>query len=120
MTVSRYKASATEAEMLKAITDAITIAGGVWYRVNDARMQKMAGFPDVMAFVPYAGSDHDIQLVGLEIKTRRDRQRHEQLAFLDCLNRTVHCRGEIVRAGEPKQEEIDLDHALEIIGGEWL
>lgn len=114
-TVAQYRASMSERDMLATLTDAIDAVGGVWYRVNDSRRQAMVGFPDLLAFVPYRGSETDIMLIGFEIKTKHDRWRDGQADFLHYLSATVHCVGAFVRAGEPKHGEISLDEALAII-----
>lgn len=113
--VAAFHARMTEREMLSTLTDAIDAVGGAWYRVNDSRGQSMVGFPDLLAFVPYRGSESDIALIGFEIKTKTDRWRSGQADFLHYLSATVHCVGAFVRAGEPKPGEISLDEALSII-----
>ena len=117
-TIFDYQSSATESDMLKAITDAVDGVGGVWYRVRDSRAQAMDGFPDVLCLVPDAPDSRDIALLGFELKTKRDRKRPAQADFIAYLNATVRCYGAFVRAGEPKPDEISIDDALAIIWGE--
>jgi hypothetical protein len=112
-----YADTATEAGMLATLREAIELAGGCHYRINDSRMQSMTGFPDVFTFCPIDRNNPggDLGLYGLEIKTARDRQRSEQVAFLDMLNRVTFCRGAIVRAGRLREQEITLDEALDMV-----
>jgi hypothetical protein len=118
MSVKTYADTATEAGMLQTLREAIDLAGGCHYRINDSRKQDMQGWPDLLAFVPYFGWDEErpeLALLGFELKTATDRTRPEQVGVRDMLNRVVHVRSEIVRAGRLRDGEISLDEALEMV-----
>jgi hypothetical protein len=113
MTVKTYADTATEAGMLATLREAIDLAYGCHYRVNDSRRQDMQGWPDLLAFVPYR--ENDVALLGFELKTQRDRTSEAQHQVRDLLNHVVHVRSEIVRAGRLRDGEITMDEALAMI-----
>jgi hypothetical protein len=118
MNVKPYADTATEAGMLATLREAIELAGGCHYRINDSRMQSMTGWPDLLAFVPYGGRGPDfpmVTLLGFELKTAKDRTSEAQHQVRDMLNRVVHVRSEIVRAGRLRDGEITLDEALAMV-----
>ena len=115
MTMPAYQNTATEAQMLQALTDAIELHGGAWYRVRDSRGQMVTGMPDLLCFCPVSPGGYDLGLYGFEVKTMNDRIRPGQKEFLDMLNRVTFCRGEIVRAGRLRDGECTIDDALELI-----
>lgn len=104
MTIARYKASATEAQMLKTFTDLAERGGGYVWHARRSEGQQLDGMPDVLiALPPTFGA--------FELKTQRDTVsalQRDVLAVLEACDMFV---SGIVRP-RPKAGELTLDQAL--------
>lgn len=83
MTIERYRAAATEAEMLAFVQGTIAGLGGQSMHIRRADRQNVTGWPDVVGVVPIDGDrDGPHRLVAIEIKTRFDRRNPAQDEWL--------------------------------------
>ena len=115
-TLTRYRASMTESQMLDGLRGQIVTAQrGLFAHVQKPERQTDArGLPDVIAIVPCGNGAH--MLYGIEIKTRYDKRRPEQDEWIERLNGVIGVRGLVLRAGLPKaDDELSYDIVLKML-----
>lgn len=106
---TRYRRSATEAEIEKAIRDAVEALGGRCWHVRDSRGMDVEDMPDLLIVLP--------PIVALiELKSQRRQVTPGQEQVLDLLSGCRRIVSGIVRP-HPKPGEMSQDDVLAIIQG---
>lgn len=111
MTAPAYQASASEAEMLNGITDAVGNRGIV-YHINDSRRTpEMESFPDTVIILPDRQT-----VVFAELKSIRRRTTAGQAVVMAMLAECSRAESWIVRS-VPRDGEVGYDQLIDWIGG---
>jgi hypothetical protein len=115
--MDKYRASMTEAQILKALKDYAGVEGGYCFHVVDSRMQDTTGMPDTLILIPRSYAHPGI--VGLfEIKTQYDRVSRLQEKVLQVAGAAQEIVAGIIRPNPKALNEYTLDEALELLGKE--
>lgn len=106
--LTRYRRSATEAEMIRTFTDLARAGAGYCWHIRDARKQQTEGLTDLVVAIPPV-------LALYELKTQRDTTSALQQQVLSVLGRCSIVESGIVRPVPKHIDELSIDEALDRI-----
>lgn len=107
MSIQQYRRLPLEVDMERTITEAVELLGGRVFSVRDSRGLNVQDMPDLLIILPPV-------VALLELKSQRRKITDGQLDVLAMLAECDRVVSGVVRP-DPKDGEISLDEALEVI-----